>query len=44
MEVELTAFFEQEFTFGFSVSGSAVWKWKWIFPYIANYPLTVTWT
>jgi len=40
MEVELTAFFEQEFTFGFSVSGGAVWKWKWIFPYISDYRMT----
>ncbi|WP_052306579.1 InlB B-repeat-containing protein [Acetivibrio clariflavus] len=41
MEVELTAFFEQEFTFGFNVSGGAVWKWKWkIIPYIADYRLT----
>ena len=31
MEVDLTAFFEQEFTIGFNVSGGAVWKWKWIF-------------
>jgi uncharacterized repeat protein (TIGR02543 family) len=40
LEVELTAFFEQEFTFGFSVSGGAVWKWKWIIPYIADYRMT----
>lgn len=40
MEVELTAFFEQEFTIGFNVSGGAVWKWKWIFPYIADYRMT----
>lgn len=37
MEVNLNAFFEQELTMGFSVSGGAVWKWKWIFPYIADY-------
>ncbi len=38
LKVDLTAFFEQEITFGFSVSGGAVWKWKWkIFPYIADY-------
>ena len=37
MEVSLTAFFEQEVTIGFSVSGGAVWKKKWIFPYIADY-------
>ncbi|NLN66509.1 MAG: cell wall-binding protein [Clostridiaceae bacterium] len=37
MEVNLTAFFEQEVTIGFSVSGGAVWKWKWIFPYIADF-------
>lgn len=37
MEVNLTAFFEQEVTIGFSVSGGAVWKKKWIFPYIADY-------
>lgn len=37
IKVELTAFFEQEITFGFSVSGGAIWKWKWIFPYIADY-------
>ena len=37
MEVELTAYFEQEVTIGFSVSGGAVWKKKWIFPYIADY-------
>jgi len=37
IKVDLTAFFEQEITFGFSVSGGAVWKWKWIFPYIADY-------
>lgn len=41
MEVELTAFFEQEFTFGFNVSGGAVWKWKWkIIPYIDDYRMT----
>jgi uncharacterized repeat protein (TIGR02543 family) len=40
MEVDLTAFFEQEFTIGFNVSGGAVWKWKWIFPYIADYRMT----
>jgi len=41
MEVNLTAFFEQEFTFGFNVSGGAVWKWKWkIIPYISDYRLT----
>ncbi len=40
VEVELTAFFEQEVLFGFSVSGGAVWKWKWIFPYIADYRMT----
>ena len=41
MEVDLTAFFEQEFTFGFNVSGGAVWKWKWkIIPYIADYRMT----
>ncbi len=40
VEVELTAFFEQEVVFGFSVSGGAVWKWKWIFPYIADYRMT----
>jgi hypothetical protein len=37
MAVALTAFFEQEVTLGFSVSGGAVWKKKWIFPYIADY-------
>jgi len=37
MEIELTAFFEQEITIGFSVSGGAVWKKKWIIPYIADY-------
>ncbi|NLW91257.1 MAG: cell wall-binding protein, partial [Syntrophomonadaceae bacterium] len=40
MEVELTAFFEQEFTIGFNVSGGAIWKWKWIFPYISDYRMT----
>lgn len=41
IEVNLTAFFEQEFTFGFNVSGGAVWKWKWkIIPYISDYRLT----
>ncbi|EPR10538.1 InlB B-repeat-containing protein [Ruminiclostridium papyrosolvens] len=40
VEVELTAFFEQEVLFGFSVSGGAVWKWKWIFPYISDYRMT----
>ncbi|WP_265445267.1 InlB B-repeat-containing protein [Acetivibrio straminisolvens] len=40
LEVDLTAFFEQEFTFGFNVSGGAVWKWKWIIPYIADYRMT----
>ncbi|ACL76968.1 InlB B-repeat-containing protein [Ruminiclostridium cellulolyticum] len=40
VEVELTAFFEQEVLFGFSVSGGAVWKKKWIFPYIADYRMT----
>jgi len=40
VEVELTAFFEQELVFGFSVSGGAVWKKKWIFPYIADYRIT----
>ncbi len=38
--VELTAFFEQEVVFGFSVSGGAVWKWKFIIPYIADYRMT----
>lgn len=37
MEVNLTAFFEQEIIIGFSVSGGAVWKWKWIFPYISDF-------
>lgn len=40
VEVELTAFFEQEFTASFKVSGDAVWKWKWIIPYIADYRIT----
>ena len=40
VEVELTAFFEQEVVFDFGVSGGAVWKWKWIFPYIADFRMT----
>lgn len=40
VQVELTAFFEQEFTVSFTVSGGAVWKWKWIFPYIDDYRIT----
>jgi uncharacterized repeat protein (TIGR02543 family) len=38
IKVNLTAFFEQEITFGFSVDGGIVWKWKWkIIPYISDY-------
>ena len=37
LKVDLTAFFEQEVTIGFSVSGDAVWKKKWIFPYISDF-------
>jgi len=40
VEVDLTAFFEQEFTVSFKVDGGAVWKKKWIFPYIADYRIT----
>lgn len=40
VQVDLTAFFEQEFTASFKVSGGAVWKWKWIFPYIDDYRIT----
>lgn len=40
VEVDLTAFFEQEFTVSFKVDGGAVWKKKWIFPYIADYRMT----
>ena len=40
VEVNLTALFEQEVTFGYSVNGGAVWKRAWIIPYIADFRIS----
>ncbi len=40
--VNLTGIFEQEVRVSLNVSGGAVWKWKWIFPYIADYNAAVS--
>lgn len=42
LEINLTAFFEQEFVFSYNISGGAVWKIKWIFPYIADFRMTAS--
>lgn len=40
--LEVEAIFVQEVEFSVSVSGGAVWKWKWIFPYISDYRLNTS--
>jgi uncharacterized repeat protein (TIGR02543 family) len=40
LEINLTAFFEQEVMIGLSVSGGIVWKKKWFIPYISDYRMT----
>lgn len=40
--INLTGTFEQEVRVSLNVSGGAVWKWKWIFPYIADYKAAVS--
>ncbi len=38
--IQLEAIFEQEVLLNINVSGGAVWKKAWIFPYIADYQMT----
>lgn len=37
--IHVSGTFEQEVRVKIGVSGGAIWKWKWIFPYIADYRL-----
>lgn len=40
--INMSGTFEQEVRVSLNVSGGAVWKWKWIFPYIADYKATAS--